>query len=65
MNRLIIVGASGHGKVVADIAILNGYKEIAFLDNNPTISACAGFRVIGSDSMAAELDGDLFIAVGS
>ena len=65
MNRLIIVGASGHGKVVADIAILNGYKEIVFLDNNPTISACAGFRVIGPDSMAAELDGDLFIAVGN
>ena len=64
MNRLIIVGASGHGKVVADIAILNGYKEIVFLDNNPDISECAGFRVIGPDSMAAELDGDLFIAVG-
>ncbi len=64
MNRLIIIGASGHGKVVADIAVLNGYKEIVFLDNNPAISECAGFRVIGSDRMAAELDGDLFVAVG-
>ena len=64
MNRLIIVGASGHGKVVADIAILNGYKEIVFLDNDPDISECAGFRVIGTDSMAAELEGDLFVAVG-
>lgn len=32
-ERLIIIGASGHGKVVADIAELNGYKEIAFLDD--------------------------------
>ena len=64
MNRLIIIGASGHGKVVTDIAILNGYKEIVFLDNNPAISECAGFRVIGPDSMASELAGDLFIAVG-
>ena len=65
MNRLIIIGASGHGKVVADIAILNGYKEIVFLDNNPDILVCEGFRVAGPDSMAAELDGDLFIAVGN
>ncbi len=65
MNKLIIIGASGHGKVVADIAILNGYNEIMFLDDNPNISECAGFRVIGTASMAAEFDGDLFIAVGN
>ena len=65
MNSLIIIGASGHGKVVADIAILIGYKEIVFLDNNPAISECAGFRVIGPDSLAAELDGDLFVAIGN
>lgn len=64
-NRLIIIGASGHGKVVADIAILNGYREIVFLDNDLAISECAGFRVIGPDSMAADLDGDLFAAVGN
>ena len=51
--------------MVADIALLNGYKEIVFLDNDLTISECAGFRVTGSDSMAAELDGDLFVAVGN
>ena len=33
-ERLIIIGASGHGKVVADIAELSGYKEIAFLDDD-------------------------------
>lgn len=65
MNRLIIIGASGHGKVVADIAVLNGYEEIVFLDNDLAISECAGFRVRGTDSVAAELDGDLFIAVGN
>jgi len=27
MNRLIIIGASGHGKVVADIVALYGYKD--------------------------------------
>lgn len=31
LDKLVIVGASGHGKVIADIAKLNGYKEIVFL----------------------------------
>ena len=65
MNKLIIIGASGHGKVVADIAALNGYKEIVFLDNDPEIKACAGYPVLGPDTMTSELDGDVFIAVGN
>lgn len=31
MKRLIIIGAGGHGRVVADIARLNGYRKIDFL----------------------------------
>ena len=37
MSRLIIIGASGHGKVIADIAARCGYTDIAFLDDNPNI----------------------------
>ncbi len=33
-NRLIIIGASGHGKVIADIAVKNGYEDIVFLDDD-------------------------------
>ena len=65
MNRLIIIGASGHGKVVADIAVLNGYKDIVFLDNDPEIKTCAGYPVLGPDTMTSELDGDVFVAVGN
>ena len=36
-NRLIIVGAGGHGKVAADIAYLCGYKDIVFLDSNNSL----------------------------
>ena len=32
MKRLVILGASGHGRVAADIAGKNGYDSIAFLD---------------------------------
>ncbi|MCF7504169.1 acetyltransferase [Vibrio sp. L3-7] len=33
MNRCAILGASGHGKVVADIAECNGYSQIDFFDD--------------------------------
>lgn len=65
MNRLIIIGASGHGKVVADIAKKNGYQDIVFLDNDKNIKKCLDFPVLGSDSMVSDLDGDLFVAVGN
>lgn len=31
--RLAILGASGHGKVVADMALLIGYSEVVFFDD--------------------------------
>ncbi len=63
MKKLIIVGASGHGKVVADIAKRCGYTDIAFLDDDETVTACAGFPVIGKSTEAP--DGDLFVAIGN
>lgn len=33
MRRIAILGASGHGKVVAEIAELNGYDEVVFFDD--------------------------------
>jgi sugar O-acyltransferase (sialic acid O-acetyltransferase NeuD family) len=33
MTRLAILGASGHGKVVADTAVLCGWEEIVFFDD--------------------------------
>ena len=65
MNRLIIIGASGHGKVVADIAKKIGYTDIIFLDNDKSKKTCSGYPIIGSDSMLAELTGDVIIAIGN
>lgn len=49
MEKLVIIGASGHGKVVADIAQkTNRYKEICFLDDNPQTKECMGYQVIGT-----------------
>ena len=33
MRKLIIIGAGGHGRVIADAASLCGYEDIAFLDD--------------------------------
>ena len=63
MNKLIIIGASGHGKVVADIARLNGYEDIVFLDDDETKKECAGYPVVGKSYEAP--DGDIFVAIGN
>ena len=64
-NKLIIIGASGHGRVVADIARLNGYNDVVFLDNDKSLTSCAGYPVLGPDTMARELEGNIFVAVGN
>lgn len=33
MKRLLIIGAGGHGKVVAEVAADIGYEHIDFLDD--------------------------------
>ena len=43
MNRLIIVGAGGHGKVIADVVTASGDTVVGFLDDDVEKRACAGF----------------------
>jgi sugar O-acyltransferase (sialic acid O-acetyltransferase NeuD family) len=49
MKRLAILGASGHGKVVAEIAELCGWNEIHFYDDNwPAVSTNGPWNVLGN-----------------
>ena len=64
-NSGIILGARGHGKVVADIARRNGYKEIIFLDDDDSIHECGGYPVIGKSSEAGTIDADVIIGMGN
>lgn len=67
MNRLIIIGAGGHGKVIADNASKNGYTDINFVDDC-VIGDCMGFPIIGTSTDIETLnDGqtDFVIGVGS
>lgn len=62
--KLTIIGASGHGKVVADVAIHCGYDEVEFLDDDESLSRCGKWPVVGKACEAAAIDNDLFIAIG-
>ncbi|MGI6264927.1 MAG: acetyltransferase [Acutalibacteraceae bacterium] len=64
MSRLLIIGAGGHGKVIADIAAQRGYTDIAFLDDNRR-DVQAGYPVVGAVADAGRLEGDLFVAIGN
>lgn len=65
MRKLAIIGASGHGRVVADIAIKNGYNEIFFLDDNESICKCGHYPVIGKSSEIGKWDVDIIVGIGS
>lgn len=69
MNNLIIVGASGHGKVCAEIATLSGrYEDILFLDDNPVIQKCGKYDVVGTSSIFYQYINDnieFFVSIGN
>ncbi len=67
-DKLLIIGAGGHGKVVADIAIkMNKWKSIAFLDDDTSVKSCIGLEVIGgaADYITCREDADFFVAIGN
>lgn len=61
--RLTIIGASGHGRVVADISEKCGYDENEFLDDNEFITSCGKYPVVGNTNM--QVSNDVFVAIGN
>ncbi len=67
-DKLIIIGASGHGKVVADIAIkLNQWQDIVFLDDDKFKKRCMGLKIEGNVASAFTYtkNADFFVAIGN
>jgi sugar O-acyltransferase (sialic acid O-acetyltransferase NeuD family) len=67
-EKLLIIGASGHGKVIADIALkMNKWKSIAFLDDDESIRSSLGIEVLGTtDSAFSYIDEyEVFVGIGS
>ena len=65
LKRLAIIGAGGHGKVIADMAVLNGYEEIVFLDDNKSVTEYAGYPVIGRCGEAEGIAADITVGIGN
>ena len=66
-DKLIIIGAGGHGKVVANIAMLNGYKEIYFLDDDTSKKYIGKYQIIGTTKEINRYKDqyNFFIAIGN
>lgn len=64
MKSIVIVGASGHGKVIADVAKCVGYEKIIFLDDGRT-GKVGNYEIAGDTSLIDSFDADFFVAIGS
>lgn len=67
-RQLLILGASGHGRVAGDCAAEAGFwAEISYLDDRwPTLSACGPWQVIGAwEAVLAQTNTHAFVAVGN
>lgn len=67
MKKIAIVGASGHGKVVANIAKLNGYEEILFIDDDVSKKMCGRYFVRGTSQNIDKYreNYDFIVAIGN
>lgn len=56
MSTLLIIGAGGHGRVVADAAMSSGaWTSVCFADDDPTAKPSMGFEVVGTSADLASL----------
>ena len=66
MSRLIIYGASGHGKVVADIAKkCNYYDDVVVFDDNYDVISCGEYEVQHPKDLLIRNDDEWIIAIGN
>ena len=67
MAELIIIGIGGHSKVVTDIAMLNGYKILGYLDDKEPVGEGRDFYLGRIDTLPRWVrDGISFvIAIGN
>ena len=65
-KNVVIIGAGGHAKVVADIVLKNGDRIVGFLDGGHPKGAFVGYPILGSDSDYKKFEDCYFIiAIGN
>ena len=66
MKSLLVIGAGGYGRVVKEIAQLNGYGKIDFLDDNSSLAVGKIADVESlEDNSEAIIGKSCFICAGS
>jgi sugar O-acyltransferase (sialic acid O-acetyltransferase NeuD family) len=69
VSRLIVVGAGGHGAVVAEAAAESArWDEIVFLDDDESLDAVLEYPVVGTTEKISELvseDPELIVTIGN
>ncbi len=67
-GSLLVLGAGGHGRVVADAALLAGFDRVAFLDDaHPKVGQAGPWPILGPISMFQDLSRDwpsAIVAIG-
>lgn len=64
-KKLLIIGASGHGKVIADIAIkMKRWTHIVFLDDDENLKAPLGLKIVGKLKDVYKLINECEVMVG-
>lgn len=66
-EKVVIIGASGHGKVIADIILKSGDEVVGFLDDNPNLGETfIGYPVLGKVAEAITYQENKFVvAIGN
>lgn len=62
MKKLYLYGASGHGKVIAEIAEENGFEIQAFIDADETKTSILNYQIV--HHIPADLS-HLIISIGN
>jgi sugar O-acyltransferase (sialic acid O-acetyltransferase NeuD family) len=69
VKRLLILGAGGHGAVVAEAAAQSGlWEEISFLDDDTSIDSVLDYPVAGAIAQVftlADQDSEIVVAIGN
>ena len=69
MKNMILIGASGHGRTVAEIAEDCGYGNISFLDlaypNKKTVGKWPVSGIPSKENLVEADAGDIFVAIGN
>ena len=63
-NRLIIIGAGGHAKVIADMALKGGYDLLGFLDDTKVGKVYGEYAVLGKTSECEKYADEASFVIG-